>query len=126
MSHVLNIRLCEQVSIEQDRLSALFVELGESGAEDVVCRAMEELVSRMSSCGDLHAFERWDELRKCVRSMIAIADQIGMTVLARVCSDVIDTIDQQDRPATAATLARVLRLGEQSFNAIWDVEDATI
>ena len=126
MNHILNIRLYEKVHVDQDRLSELYVELGEAGAEDIVCRAMEELASRLSHCSHLHCAGNWIDLRKCVRSLIAIADQIGMVVLARVCGDVVKAIDADDGPAKAATLARLLRIGEQSLTAIWDLEDITI
>ncbi len=126
MDQVLKIRLCEKVRVDQDQLSALYAELGESGAEDVVCRAIEELAVRLSHCSRLHADGEWERLRKCVRSLIAIADQIGMVLLARVCKDVVATIDSSDRAATAATLARLLRIGEQSLSAIWDLQDITI
>jgi hypothetical protein len=126
MEHVLNIRLTETVRVDQDRLGALYAELGETGAEDVVCRAMEELALRLSHCGRLHASGKWDDLRKCTRSLIAISEQIGMLVLARVAKDVIETIDANDVPAVSATLARLLRIGEQSLTAIWDLQDITI
>ena len=126
MNHVLQIRLTEKVYVDQDRLGALYLELGEAGAEDVVCRALEELALRLSHCSRLHANGQWADLRKCVRSLIAISEQIGMTVLARICSDVINAIDASDGPAIAATLARLLRIGEKSLTAIWDLQDITI
>lgn len=126
MNDVLKIRLAETVHVDQDRLGALYAELGEAGAEDVVCRAMEEIALRLSHSSRLHTAGEWDEMRKCVRSLVAISDQIGMLVLARVAGDVIETIDRRDIPAVAATLARLLRIGEQSLTAIWDLQDITI
>ncbi len=126
MNHVLKIGLTETVRVDQDRLGALYAQLGETGAEDVVCRAMEELALRLSHCGRLYAAENWDDLRKCARSLIAISDQIGMHILAQVAGDVINSIDASDRVATAATLARLVRIGEQSLTAIWDLQDITI
>ena len=126
MDRVLKIRLCEKVCVDQDRLSALYAELGEAGAEDVVCRAMEELALRLSHCSRLHAAGELNELRKCVRSLIAISEQIGMLLLAQVSKDVIFTIDDSNHAAIAATLARLLRIGEQSLTAIWDLQDITI
>lgn len=126
MDQVLKIRLGEKVCVDQDRLGALYAELGEAGAEDIVCRALEELALRLSHCSRLHRARDWTELRKSARSLIAIAEQIGMMVLARVSKDVISSIDAQDGPATAATLARLLRIGEQSLTAIWDLQDITI
>ena len=126
MNHVLKIRLSETVHVDRDKLGALYAELGEAGAEDVVCRAMEELALRLSHCSRLHGDANWADLRKCARSLIAIAEQIGMLVLARVAEDVIETIDASDHPAISATLARLLRIGEQSLTAIWDLQDITI
>lgn len=126
MDHVLKIRLQETVQVDHEKLGALYAELGEVGAEDVVCRAMEELALRLSHCSRLHSAGQWEELRKCARSLIAISEQIGMLVLARVAHDVLETLDAQDTPAVAATLARLLRIGEQSLTAIWDLQDITI
>lgn len=126
MDQVLKIRLKETVHVDQDRLAALYAELGDAGAEDVVCRAMEELALRLSHCSRLHAATNMSDLRKCARSLIAIGDQIGMHALTRVAADVINAVDVGDGPATAATLARLLRIGEQSLTAIWDLQDITI
>jgi hypothetical protein len=126
MDQVLQIRLSETVHVDQDRLVSLYSELGEIAAEDVVCRAMEELAFRLSHCSRLHSAENWDDLRKCARSLIAISEQIGMLVLARVAGDVIKALDSGDVPATGATLARLLRIGEKSLTAIWDLQDITI
>ncbi|WP_299780223.1 hypothetical protein [uncultured Roseobacter sp.] len=126
MDQVLKIRLKETVHVDQDRLAALYAELGEAGAEDVVCRAMEELALRLSHCSRLYLASDMTELRKCARSLIAIGDQIGMHVLTRVAGDVIAAIDAADGPAISATLARLIRIGEQSLTAIWDLQDITI
>ncbi|MEP2642516.1 hypothetical protein [Roseobacter sp.] len=126
MDQVLNIRLKETVRVDQDRLAALYLELGEVGAEDVVCRAMEEMALRLSHCGRMHTSRNMKELRKCARSLIAIGDQIGMHALTRVAGDVTNAIDSSDGPAVSATLARLIRIGEQSLTAIWDLQDITI
>jgi hypothetical protein len=58
--------------------------------------------------------------------LIAISEQIGMLALARVANDVITTLDAGDVPATAATLSRLLQIGDKSLTAIWDLQDITI
>ena len=70
--YVLQMRPVEQVRVDQERLGILYDQLGESGAEDVVCRAMEELALRMSHCDRLYQASNWLELRKNCRSLIAI------------------------------------------------------
>ncbi|WP_299968871.1 hypothetical protein [uncultured Roseobacter sp.] len=126
MDQVLKSGLKETVRVDQDRLAALYAEMGDLGAEDVVCRAMEELAHRLSLCSRLYAAGELTELRKCARSLIAIGDQIGMHMLIRVAGHVTDAIDAGDGPAIAATLARLIRIGEQSLSAIWDLQDITI
>lgn len=112
--------------LDTDRLGALYLQMGEAGAEDVVCRALEELAVRLAHC---QRFWRQDEaaaLRKSARSLIAIADQIGMSALARVAADVTETLDSGDRVAQAATLFRLMRTGERSLTAVWDLQDLSL
>ena len=123
---VLQIKPMESVSVDQDRLGALYSQLGAAGAEDVVCRALEELALRMSHCEMLYREGHWDELRKNTRSLIAIADQIGMLALSHVASDVTACIDQGNGIAVAATLSRLMRVGDRSLTAVWDIQDITI
>lgn len=123
---ILQIRPTENVSVDQDRLGALYSQLGAAGAEDVVCRALEELALRMSHCEKLYREGHWEELRKNTRSLIAIADQIGMLALSDVAGTVTDCIDQGNGVGVAATLSRLMRVGDGSLSAVWDIQDITI
>lgn len=116
----------EKVRLNSDRLHTLYLQLGEHSAEDVVCRALEELAVRLSHCERLWRAEDWDALRKSARSLIAIADQIGMVELARVAGDVTNSIDASDMAALGATLFRLIRVGERSLMAIWDLQDLSV
>ena len=123
---VLQIRPLEQVNLDQERLGALYSQLGEASAEDIVCRALEELALRMSHCDRLYREQNWPDLRKNTRSLIAIADQIGMQKLAQVAGDVTRCIDAGDTNGLAAALSRLLRIGEKSLTTIWDMQDLKI
>lgn len=116
----------ESVCLDPDRLGGLYQQLGDAGAEDVVCRAIEELAVRLSSCERYWREQNWLELRKCARSLIAIADQIGMTALARVARDLTNSIDNNDLVAIGAVLCRLIRVGERSLTAVWDQQDLSI
>ncbi len=116
----------EIARLDPDRLDALYSQLGPSAAEDVVCRAMEELAVRLSHIERLFRQKSWEEMRKNTRALVAIAEQIGMIGLARVGSHVMHCIDDADLTALAATLSRLARLGEQSLTAIWDLQDLSI
>lgn len=126
MTTVTQIRPAEDVGVDHDRLGALYTELGHAAAEDVVCRAMEELALRMAHCDRLYRAGDLTELRKSSRSLVSIADQIGMQVVARVAGDVTQCVDSGDTVALGATLARLMRTGEGSLTAIWDLQDITI
>ncbi|MCR9126188.1 MAG: hypothetical protein NXH82_08660 [Rhodobacteraceae bacterium] len=119
-------RQAEPVRLDLGALDALYAQLGEANAEDVVCRAIEELAVRLSHCGRLWCAGDIAPLRKSARSLVAIADQIGMCQLAQVARDVTATIDAGDDPATAATLSRLMHVGERSLTAVWDAQHLSI
>ncbi len=116
----------ESAALDHDQLGALYAQLGAIGAEDVVRRAMEELALRLSHAEQQYRQNDMQDLRKATRSLVKIAEQIGMQKLARVANDVTTTIDQGDDVAIAATLSRMLRVGETSLTALWDLQDFTI
>lgn len=116
----------ERVRLDQDRLGELYAQLGEAGAEDVVCRAMEELAARLTQTARMYRQGQLADLRKSARSIAAIADQIGMHALARVARDVMGCVDTGDSNGLAATLARLLRIGERSLTAVWDLKDLSL
>jgi hypothetical protein len=62
----------------------------------------------------------------CARSLIAIAEQIGMSDLARVAGDVTATCDSEDGVAQAATLFRMIRMGDRSLTAVWNLRDLSL
>lgn len=126
MGVIEKLRLVEQVELDQVRLGALYVQLGDQGADSVVCRAMEELAARLSHCRQLWQDGKAVQLRKNSRSLIAISEQIGMHRLAQVARDLTGCIDAQDHVAVAATLSRLIRIGECSLSAVWQMEDRSL
>ncbi|MEX0280152.1 MAG: hypothetical protein AB3N13_03050 [Arenibacterium sp.] len=116
----------ETIRLDPDHLEVLYQQIGKTCADDIVCRAVEELAVRLSCCERLFRDEYWGDLRKCCRSLIAIAEQVGMASLAKVAGDVTCSIDRCDMVATAATLHRLLRIGERSLTAVWDLQDLSV
>ena len=102
------------------------MQLGETSAEDVVCRALEELAARLSHTERCYRELRFEDMRKSARSLIAISEQIGMQLLADVARDVTSCIDSGEGTALSATLARLLRIGESSLSEIWDLQDLSV
>lgn len=123
---ILTLEHKETVRLDPDQLSGLYRQLGDKNALDVLCRTVEELAVRLSNCERFWRQRDWAGLRKCARSLVAIADQIGMVALARVAGDVAQTVDTGDAVATGATLSRLIRVGEKSLTVIWDQQDLSV
>ena len=123
---ICHLVLDEPANLDHDQLGALYSQLGAVGADDVLRRAMEELALRLSHLERQFRHEDEADLRKSTRALIGIAEQIGMRKLARVASDVCTTIDQGDATATAATMCRLLQVGEKSLLAMWELQDLSI
>ena len=126
VAEVLELAQTEIVRLDPDRLQALYVQLGEAEAENVVCRAIEELAVRLAHCERLWRADATGDLRKCARSLIAIAEQIGMSTLTATARDLTHAIDAADGPAIGATLFRLIRIGERSLTAVWDLQDMSV
>ncbi|MFD1156466.1 hypothetical protein [Roseovarius aestuarii] len=126
MEQVTLLRQNETVRVDPDRLEELYHQLGEAGAEDIVCRALEELAGRLSHTERCYREMRFEDMRKSARSLVAIAEQIGMAHLAQVATDVTICIDAGEAIALSATMARLLRIGERSLTEIWELQDLSI
>ena len=113
----------EKVRLDRDQLEVLYVQLGPTGADQLVNHALEELAVALARVQKQHTAGRIDDLRKGVKSLITIAQQVGMTTLVRVARDVMELIDTGDGAAYCAAMARLGRIGESSLMAVWDLQD---
>ena len=126
MAEVTILAQNEMVRVDADKLDALYRQLGDASAENIVCRAMEELAVRLAQTERLYREGKQGEMRKSARSIAAIAEQIGMQMLARVAKHVKHCIDVEDETALAAVLARLIRIGERSLTEVWELQDLSI
>ena len=113
----------EPVRLDPASLESLYIELGPVGAENVVCRAMEELALRLADLTALHRVGKYAELAHTARSLVAIAEQVGLASFARVSEDVAHCAMRADPIALGATLCRLERIGDRSLTAVWDMQD---
>ncbi len=116
----------ETIQLDSEKLADLYRQLGENAAEDVVCRAMEELALRLAHTEKLYRKRQLQEMRKSARLIVAIAEQVGMQLLAKIACDVTRCIDKGDEAALAAVLSRLVRIGERSLTEVWDLQDLSI
>ena len=126
MTAVLNLKHDESVRLDRSQLEVLYQSLGPVGADKVVNHALEEIATTLSRATKEYREGQFDALRLSVRGLIAVAQQVGMTTLARVGRDVLDLSSSHDAAAFGATMARLERIGESSLIAIWDLQDLSV
>ncbi|OSQ51051.1 hypothetical protein [Marivita geojedonensis] len=117
--------MVEQISVlhprdtayfDEDTLNGLSRDLGPSVAENILCRALEDMAARFLRIREDYTEGNMRTLRKSVHAVIPIAEQIGLPILARIGGDVVICIDRDDPVAIAATLCRLLRCGEMAIS----------
>lgn len=112
--------------MDHARLEQLVLQLGAQRADQVVSHAMEELAVTLARIEKHNRVGRFEDVRAGIHGLQVIARQVGMTGLNAVCRDALDLIDRHDSPAWGAVLARLVRLGEESLVAVWDLQDVTV
>jgi len=112
--------------MDPDAVQALYGQMGEAGAQGVVCRAMEEIANRLSLIERCYYQRDMEALWRASKGLIGIADQIGLGLLAQVARDVADCVKADESTALAATLARLIRLGDRSLSAVWDIPELSV
>lgn len=126
MEQVCLLRPDEHVCLNPDRVVQLRRQLGDAAAKNVISRAMRDLALRLEQVQTHYVANQMDTMRKGVRLVFAIADQIGLDTLTMVAEDVLACIDSGDRVALAATQMRLVRSGKSSLREIWDLQELSL
>lgn len=101
---------------DEATLDALSRELGPGVAENILCRALEDIAARLVQMRREYAEGDDSALRKSVRALIPIAEQVGLPGLSAIGRDVLTCIDRGDGVSIAATLCRLLRSSEMAIS----------
>ncbi|MEM8554082.1 MAG: hypothetical protein AAGF71_04560 [Pseudomonadota bacterium] len=123
---VTDLKVDEFVRFEPRKLADLYRTMGEIGAENVLCDAMEDLTIQLVRVEKLAKRDRLDSVHDVVMRIVPVAERIGLLGLARVARDVAGCIEVGDKTALAATLARLNRIGDKSLTAIWDPQNLSV
>ncbi len=114
----------DSVWLDRCRMDRLFLEMGKSGAQDVICRAMEAVAKRLTALERCDLIADRAMISKLSKSLGAIAEQIGLESLSRVAGDVrACACEGGDPVALGATLARLVRIGDRSLAKVWELQD---
>ena len=116
----------EHASLDCGRLEEILLTLGERGAERFLSRTLEDVAVRLNRVE--RAWRRGESasVRRISRALSDSAAKIGLTTLARVACDVGRVAARGDAAALAATVCRLVRVGEASLMRIWDMRDESV
>lgn len=116
----------EVVRLDPGRVMALYAELGEREAEQLIERAMQEMALRLGAMERDWRRRDIEGLSRNARAIERLAHRVGMATLARVAGDVAACALAADMTACAATWARLARIGDRSLAAVWNLCDITV
>lgn len=123
---VINLVFDEAVRFEPSRLADLYRRLGEVGAENALCDAMEELTIQLVRIDKLAKRDKVDDVCQIAEKIAPVAGQIGLRGLECVAYDVAACGRNGDHHGFAATVARIGRMGNKSLSTIWDPQGMSI
>lgn len=123
---ITELPLSELVVLDAERLNALIRTYGAHAAEDMICKGIEDLATRLSLCETAAGRADTHILKRELRQVRALAGQMGMTLLCMTVDRVQDCLGTGDPVALSATVARMVRAGDKSLYAVWDVEGLSV
>lgn len=111
-------RLVPQESSGPDvhALSPMSANEGGFDQSDIICARLEELSRHLRWLDDDYQSAQLDRLEERARSVVMLADQLGLRRVGQVAADVVYCIDDPDEVALAATLSRLMRLITQALD----------
>lgn len=83
---------------------------------DLICAGLEELSRHLRRLDDDFRLGHFDRLEARARSIVMLADQLGLRRVGQVAADVVYCLDGPDEVALSATLSRLLRLMTQALD----------
>lgn len=110
----------EAVLVDTRRLGEIFDELGETAAQNIICAALEQLAAALADTREAAMEGDTARLAERAEMLSRLAWQVGLTSLAGVAIDVVACAERRDATGLAATLARLMRIGNRSLTEIWD------
>lgn len=121
MGIVVELAPGEQIVLDHSRVGKLARQAGRLEAERIVMDRVEDIAARLAR---VEAFYRNDELGRMspeLTDVSALALEIGLISLARVCRDLALTAEYADRTSLTAVWARLVRIGDQSLAQLWEL-----
>ena len=115
MDNVVALRPKERVRQDAEPIATIYRNLGTSGAEQVVTRALGELALTMAGLATQVRAHQMGDVARQLRRLQQMGEHLGMVSLADVTADVRYCLDVGDVTAFSAVWARLLRIAERSL-----------
>ena len=126
MGKVQYLRVPDHIEVNRGQLDTLCGQIGPQATEEVVCRAMEELAVRLGSISTHLCDGEAEPVAKLARSMVGIADQVGLVTLATAARNLSDAAASGDHHAMTATGVRLARVGDSSLLEVFCIQGLSI
>lgn len=108
----------DALRVDAEPLLRLQAAEGAQAAHAAVARAREEIAYRVPRLAGHHAASALPDLEREARAIAAAAGPIGLTDLTLSAAAVADCARRNDPAALAATVARLIRLGQRAVAMI--------
>ncbi|MXQ09394.1 hypothetical protein GQ651_16225 [Alphaproteobacteria bacterium GH1-50] len=121
MDEVATLMPSEVVCLEMEQIVRLADQIGVLGADRAASASVEEIVERLCIAEAAWASGEFARLAEASKSLVGIAEDVGMRTLSDVAREVASAACGNDPVAVAALVARQSRVGEASLAAIWNL-----
>ena len=111
----------ECVEIDQAQLFQQFNLQADRDRHDLIFDVVEDIARILGRAETQYLKTDYDSLRDSLDSVVTLSQKFGFGHLSRVAQDVKFCVDGNDLVAVSSTFQRLLRVGEQSLFAIWDM-----
>lgn len=114
------LRCRDEFALDPGPLKALYAAKSHADAEASVCRALEEIASRLDRLHVARTSGQYDKIAEPARRVGVIAGGLGLTGIQQIAEDVAVAAEGRSGVAVSATMARLERCFDQAVSGIWD------
>lgn len=111
----------ECVEIDQAQLFQQFNLDADRDRHDLILDVVEDIAKILGRAEAQYLKMDYNDLCESLDNIITLGRKFGFGRLSRVAQDVQACVDANDFVAVSSTFQRLLRVGEQSLFAIWDM-----
>lgn len=114
------LRCRDEFHMDPAPLKTLFTALPDHEAENIVCRALEDIAQRLDALQAARTKGSLADIALPAKRISAVADQIGLTEVSLVASHAAKAAQSSCTVALGATMARLERAFDAAVSQIWD------